>query len=375
MPYLDATEIDAVVAAALAVGFGANAARNTLLGALNQDYATRSLFNVGASDMFQLYADLRAMNNIDQLSDGSVPIRDWLRQAGFLARAMQRREADVFTKYEAQVDAQASGQQRQPDPSTLREIVNNEDIVFRDDMVDFWFLSAGALAGDSVAKLLVSGYEAGAPMPGNNGQRRIAGTGWLITDQLLITNHHVINCRKREEADASQADLLLQGANTVVKFDYHAADDAGTDVEVDKVEAWDQTLDFAVLRLKQAAPYKPLKIQRLPVIFSSGMYLPLNIIQHPSGHPKRVALRNNLLTSADTNTIRYFTDTLTGSSGSPVFDDTWRVVALHRGSQAVQGVSFQGRDAAVVNLGTQITAILDYLGAHHASLHGEIQAV
>ena len=83
--------------------------------------------------------------------------------------------------------------------------------------------------------------------------------------------------------------------------------------------------------------------------------MPLNIIQHPSGHPKRVALRNNLLTDADATTIRYFTDTLTGSSGSPVFSDEWKVIGLHRGSTSVAGVSFQGRDTAVVNVSAVCT--------------------
>lgn len=44
------------------------------------------------------------------------------------------------------MDAKASGQPLLPDPATLREVVNNEDIIHRDDMVDFWFLSAGARA-------------------------------------------------------------------------------------------------------------------------------------------------------------------------------------------------------------------------------------
>jgi V8-like Glu-specific endopeptidase len=285
----------------------------------------------------------------------------------------QRREADVFTKYEVQVDARASGQHSMPDPANLREVVNNEDIVHRDDMLDFWFLSAGALAGKSVVKLLVPRYENGVPVMGNNGPRRTAGTGWLLTDQHVMTNHHVVKARKQGEGAVSEADLRLQGANTTVKFDYNEADDTGNDVDADKLEAWDEGLDFAVLQLKTAVEPKPLQIQKLSVIFTPGTYMPVNIIQHPSGHPKRIAIRNNLLTSADDNSIRYFTDTLTGSSGSPVFDDAWRVIALHRGSQSVRGVSFQGRDVAVVNVGTQITAILKYLDEKHEGLRNEIQ--
>ena len=158
----------------------------------------------------------------------------------------------------------------------------------------------------------------------------------------------------------------------MVKFDYNEADDAGEDVEVMRLEAFDEDLDFAILRLKNAVTRTPLRINKTLVVFSQGIYVPVNIIQHPSGHPKRVALRNNLLTDADATTIRYFTDTLTGSSGSPVFNDAWQVIGLHRGSTAINGVSFQGRSTAVVNIGTQITAILNHLEVNAKALRDEI---
>lgn len=372
MAYLTATEINEVVQAAMSAGLGTKPARISLLGALNQNFVMGSLNDIDGSALFQLNADLLAMNPIDQLADGSVPIRDWLRQAGVLARATGRVEADIFTKYEARVAAQASGQPQLPSTNTLREVVNNEDIVHRDDMVDFWFLAAGALAGKSVAKMLVPRYENGNPVSENGKPRRTLGTGWLMTDRLVMTNHHVVHFRKQGEAAASDADLLLQGANSLVRFDYDDADDPGDDVEVESLEAWNKDLDFAILRLKNAVTRAPLRIQKKPVAYSDGIYVPVNIIQHPSGHPKRVALRNNLLTGADATTIRYFTDTLTGSSGSPVFDDAWQVIALHRGSQSVSGVSFQGRSTAVVNVGTQINAILDHLNVHANTLRQEI---
>ena len=372
MAYLTGDEQTEIVKAAMSAGLGTPAARTALLAALNQDFAMGSIVDNGGPAPLQFFSDLSVMNPIDQLVDGSVPLRDWLRRAGELARMSQRVEADVFTKYEARVAAKASGQQVIPDPKKLREVVNNEDIVHRDDMVDFWFLEAGAFAGKSVGKLFVPRYENGAPAMENGKQRRTLGTGWLLTDQLVMTNHHVIYSRARGEAPAKDADLLLQGKNTIVKFDYNTADDDGEDVAVEKLEAWDENLDFAILRLKNAVTRTPLKIDKTPVVFSDGIYVPLNIIQHPSGHPKRVALRNNLLTGADNETIRYFTDTVTGSSGSPVFNDEWQVIGLHRGSTTVEGVSFQGRSTAVVNVGTQITAILDHLNVNAKALRQEI---
>ena len=55
----------------------------------------------------------------------------------------------------------------------------------------------------------------------------------------------------------------------------------------------------------------------------------LNIIQHPNGEPKQLALRENKLVDVLEQFLHYKTDTAPGSSGSPVFNDQWEVVALH----------------------------------------------
>ena len=55
----------------------------------------------------------------------------------------------------------------------------------------------------------------------------------------------------------------------------------------------------------------------------------LNVIQHPRGRRKEVALQSNTVTNIFTNHIRYSTDTEPGSSGSPVLNNAWDLVALH----------------------------------------------
>jgi endonuclease G len=63
---------------------------------------------------------------------------------------------------------------------------------------------------------------------------------------------------------------------------------------------------------------------------------------------KKVALRENKVTNLDLPIfIRYVTDTKSGSSGAPVFNDTWEVVALHHSgipeyNEANQIVNLQG---------------------------------
>jgi hypothetical protein len=59
----------------------------------------------------------------------------------------------------------------------------------------------------------------------------------------------------------------------------------------------------------------------------AGEYV--SIIQHPSGERKQLALRENQVVDVLDSFLHYRTDTSPGSSGSPVFNDQWEVVALH----------------------------------------------
>ena len=53
------------------------------------------------------------------------------------------------------------------------------------------------------------------------------------------------------------------------------------------------------------------------------------MVQHPQGRKKEVVVQQNELTDVHANVIHYFSDTDYGSSGSPVFDNNWDLMALH----------------------------------------------
>ncbi|HSN15020.1 MAG TPA: trypsin-like peptidase domain-containing protein, partial [Anaeromyxobacteraceae bacterium] len=55
----------------------------------------------------------------------------------------------------------------------------------------------------------------------------------------------------------------------------------------------------------------------------------LNCVQHPAGRMKEVAVQQNEVTHVYADRVHYRTDTEPGSSGSPVLDDAWNLVALH----------------------------------------------
>ena len=329
--------------------------------------------NIGPLDQFEL--DVIKLNETERLADGTVPLVQFLSNSGTKLRLSGRPEADYFEQLANQLGNKISGVPKLPIASELQEIRQNEAIIGMDDMVDFLFLAGGSLAGRSVARIIVPRFEnRRAIATGSGAPWVMSGTAWIIAPALMLTNWHVINCRKDDEPDyeAATADFNLQASNAVVGFDYDSAESAIETHQIQEVVAHSRTLDYALLRLKSDPGRKPLRVSAGKVVFTAVTYLPVNILQHPYGRPKRVAFRNNLVTGADNDCIRYFTDTDFGSSGSPVCDDSWRVLALHRGAEFVKGVKYQGKSTVYVNYGSQIQAVLNDLQTTVPAVRAEI---
>ena len=79
------------------------------------------------------------------------------------------------------------------------------------------FLEQARLLGRRVARLRVPRYSGGSLVDSLGG----VGAGWLIAPGLLLTNHHVIRARDRDEPPASSANFQRQGEKTELWFDYH----------------------------------------------------------------------------------------------------------------------------------------------------------
>ncbi|MGW8884179.1 trypsin-like peptidase domain-containing protein [Streptomyces sp. NPDC055749] len=319
----------------------------------------------------QVHSDLNAMNRVERLVDGSVPLEIWLRNA-----VAQTTESAPLAVLQRALDDVARSAGGEPDVlAGMRAPEIKEEIVHRDDTVPIGFLRGGDLAGASVARIKVPPFQGGAPLQPNGFPH--SGTGWLIAPDLLITNHHVVNARAgtggaRPLAEA--ADLRMQALHAGARFGFDSDEFDTEDATISDLVASDAELDYAILRLAAEPSLSVLKLSKDSLAVSQGDFVAVNIIQHPGGQPKRVALRNNLVYEADEKDVRYFTDTRGGSSGSPVFTDDWNVVALHRGTRRVENVQFQGRTTAFVNVGTQMNAIMRHLESNSPAIRAEITA-
>jgi hypothetical protein len=324
-----------------------------------------------SNNAYQLSGDLNELNSVPRLADGSIPFEIWLRNA--IEQLSFRDTANVLNRALDELTNGKSIVEPIRDAATTPQVSQVREKRSRDDMVAFAFLAAGLEAGKSVARIMVPRHDNGAPTVNAAGEAEIhQGTGWLLAPDLVITNHHVINARSGGEGEAAAKDLELQAANTTVQFDYDGKASAGTSLRGQNLMAFDKNLDFAILRLASAAAHAPLRVNAKPIDVARDSHIAVNIIQHPNGGPKKVALRNNLVYDSNYSRLRYFTDTQHGSSGSPVFDDTWQVVALHRASKFVDNVALEGRSGGWVNEGTQMAAIVEFVKRQDPEVFGAI---
>lgn len=228
------------------------------------------------------------------------------------------------------------------------------------------FLPRGARAARTVARILI----------GENGRELPIGTGFLVSPRLLMTNHHVLP----DEAFARQCFLEFDAQVTI---DNAPGTSARLEFDPGAFFVADERLDFALVLVRPTADGRPpgevygwnrLSVQLGKLVVGE----PVNVIGHPMGRLKEIAVRDNALQVRLDDFLHYKTDTEPGNSGSPVFNDQWEVVALHHSGvpdKDAEGRTLRkdgkvwepgdGDDAVawVANEGVRISSILRHLAA------------
>jgi endonuclease G, mitochondrial len=168
------------------------------------------------------------------------------------------------------------------------------------------------------------------------------GTGFLVAPWLLMTNNHVLPTE-----DAASAAGVRFGFQEQESGDIAGVRKVDLDAARFFVTSPEALLDYTVVAVGPLPDGRaPGEVfGTIPLVGALGKILegePVNIIQHPEGRPKEIAFRNNQLVKlVDDDVMTYATDTDHGSSGSPVLNDQWELVGLHRSS--VEATDEQGR--------------------------------
>jgi len=217
--------------------------------------------------------------------------------------------------------------------------------------VDIVFFARGLDRARGVCRLV----------PRFSGRRIGSGTGFRISPDQILTSHHVLF----DWAEGGQRALSVEAW-----FNYEV-DDQGqptvrTEIPCDPASiVGERDQDWAVIRTLEPIP------NAFPALRLGGAKVPaigdrVAIIQHPQRLPKKVAFQHNLIRAVEPDRILYWTDTDEGSSGSPVFDEDWSVVALHHWTIPAP----EGERSKWWNQGRRIDRLIERMKAKGVGLSG-----
>jgi endonuclease G len=212
---------------------------------------------------------------------------------------------------EALVAAIVPGEQLEP------HVLLERIIDATNDLQAVNFLARGGRAARTVARI---SYE-------RRGRLVPAGTGALVGQRLLLTNNHVL-------PDVATAEQAVAEFNCEVDLDEHPGTIAAYRLDPATLFLTDEHLDYALVAVQAGAdgraPGQVFGWNRLIAQLGKiAVGEPVNVIGHPMGRLKEIAIRNNSLQTLLEEFLHYETDTEPGNSGSPVFNDQWEYVALH----------------------------------------------
>ena len=227
--------------------------------------------------------------------------------------------------------------------SAARAGIVLEKIINTADFVGVRYLEGGVAASRAVSRVVIRD-EAGRVVG--------YGTGSMVSPRLLLTNHHVLPTD--EAARFSAAEFNYQDG-----LDGTPLLPQQLPLDPDTFFINDPERDFALVAVAaRDADLAAYGLNRL--IEAQGKAIVgdfVTIVQHPGGEKKQVALRDNRIVDQLEFFLHYEADTEPGSSGSPVFNDQWEVVALHHASVPTP----EHGQGTFLNEGIRASRILHYL--------------
>ena len=202
-----------------------------------------------------------------------------------------------------------------------------ERLLGTNDLVDEFYLERALLGAGRVCRISIR-----AP----SGHERGCATGFMVSPSLMLTNEHVFGAAG--EAEPSIAEFNY-------KFDVAGRPEPSYRFRLrpDLFFLNNEALDFALVAVEpnsaeDSVPLNTFGYHRL--LSDGGKALVkewMTIIQHPGGARRQFAIRENqCLDDSDPDMLWYKSDTAQGSSGSPVLNDSFQVVALHHSGVARQ---------------------------------------
>lgn len=185
----------------------------------------------------------------------------------------------------------------------------------------FRWYNKGLRRAEAVAKIVDrngNGHGTGFLLRGSDVHESL-GERWV-----LVTNAHVISEDLEEQAGSPGS---LSPDDVLVRFE---ASESEEELEVDEIlfTSRRNELDCTIVTLQSEVTLEnPIRVaKRLPRVDSKTR---VYVIGHPRGGGLSFSLDDNLLLDHQKPKVHYRAPTEGGSSGSPVFNENWDLIALH----------------------------------------------
>ena len=240
--------------------------------------------------------------------------------------------------------------------------LTHERIIGSNDMRDINYLELAIAVARAICRIRI-GFD--------------AGSGVLVGPRLLMTNNHVL--RSIDDALEAEAQFDYQENVSGDLLPVHSFR-----LDPKSFFITDKTLDFTIVGVTEmSAKGQPISgypwIKLIPTIGKAEKGDPLNIIQHPRGGLKMIALRNNEvidIPKGKPDFLYYTTDTEPGSSGSPCFNDQWELVALHHsGVPLMDGDKILKKDRSPWNKDKDDKALIEWIANEGARVSAIVSAL
>jgi len=197
-----------------------------------------------------------------------------------------------------------------------------ERLIEDNDLLPVWFLERGVDIQKAVARVVLTRSHRGLA------QGRGWGTGFMISPSFFLTNNHVVSDKEfmtkfrvqfNYQLDFTGVEQLTESFQPIANNVFHT----------------NKALDYSLIQLEKNNQHGSelpgerwgyIPLNAAPLFYNNQHF---NIIQHPSGRLKEISLQDNEISQLRVNAVRYTGDTEPGSSGSPVFNNLWELVALH----------------------------------------------
>ncbi len=225
--------------------------------------------------------------------------------------------------------------------------------------VDVCFLDAAKAAAATVGRVIRYGS--------------MKGNGFMISESLFLTNHHIIHDSEDAKRSIVEFDHELdnkQRPKNSIRFNF-APDQF-------LLRNPEENLDFTIVAVggKGSGDRRISDFGFCPIKQDTGRYAlgeSVNMIQHPGAEYKKICLRNTKLVAQSEEVLQYCGPVRSGSSGSPVFNNHFEPIAIHHSGRPTR-VAFtkEGTPGPVeIAEGIRISAIVKRINSEKPKLAEE----